>query len=56
MRGYTKKKHFASKENFRFYIEKAIKYCEKLLENYDNGGDIDDIDVAHIIEILKGRE
>ena len=38
------------------YINKAIEYCEKLLENYDDGGDIDDIEVAHIIEILKGRE
>lgn len=44
-----------SKKQFEFYINKAIEYCEELLENYDNGVDIDDIDVAHIIEILKGR-
>lgn len=44
------------KEKLKARINKAIKYCEEILENYDNGGDIDDIDVAHIIEILKGRE
>lgn len=43
------------KEKFKARINKAIEYCEELLENYDNGADIDDIDVAHIIEILKGR-
>ena len=43
-------------KQLKSYINKAIEYCEELLENYDNGADIDDIDVAHIIEILKGRE
>ena len=56
MLNYIHIKRTASKENFKFYIEKAIRYCEELLENYDNGVDIDDIDVAHIIEILKGRD
>ncbi len=37
-------------------IEKAIKYCDRLIENYDNNIDIDDIDICHLIEILKGRE
>jgi hypothetical protein len=44
------------KEKLKARINKAIEYCEEVLENYDNGGNIDDIDVAHIIEILKGRE
>lgn len=37
-------------------IEKAIKYCESLYEKYDNNMEIDDIDIACLIEILKGRE
>lgn len=37
-------------------IEKAIKFCEALYDKYDNNEDIDDIDIAHLIEILKGRE
>lgn len=37
-------------------IEKAIEYCEKLIEKYDNNRDIDDIDISLLIEILKGRE
>ena len=35
---------------------KAITYCEKLIEKYDDNTDIEDIDICHIIEILKGRE
>lgn len=37
-------------------IRSAIEYIEKLIENYDNNVDITDIDLCHIIEILKGRE
>ena len=37
-------------------IEKAIKWCEKLIEFLDNNNEITDIDICHIIEILKGRE
>jgi hypothetical protein len=37
-------------------IGKAIEYCEKLIEKYDNNRDIDDIDISLLIEILKGRE
>lgn len=34
----------------------AIIYLEQLLEKYDSNHDITDIDIAHAIEILKGRE
>lgn len=37
-------------------IDKAIEYCEKLIEKWDNNGEIDDFDICNIIEILKGRE
>ena len=37
-------------------IEKAIGYCRELIDKYDNNRDIDDIDISHLIEILKGRE
>ena len=40
------------KEKLR--IEKAIEYCEKLIEKYDNNTDITDIDICWLIEILKG--
>ena len=56
MKNYIKKKRNVAKDSSKLYNEKAIKYCEELLENYDTGGDIDDIDVAYIIEILKGRD
>lgn len=36
--------------------QKAIEYCEKLMEMYDKNIDIDDMMIAHLIEILKGRE
>lgn len=36
--------------------QKAIEYCEQLMEMYDMNIDIDDTMVAHMIEILKGRE
>ena len=36
--------------------EKAIAYCEKLIEKYDANEDITDIDICHLIEIIKGRE
>lgn len=38
------------------YIDKAIEYCYELMDKYDDNYDITDIDIAHIIEILKGRE
>ena len=37
-------------------IEKAIEFCHTLYEKYDSGEEIDDMDIAYIIEILKGRE
>lgn len=37
-------------------IDKAIEYCHTLYDKYDNGQEIDDADIAYIIEILKGRE
>jgi hypothetical protein len=37
-------------------IDKAIKFCETLYDKYDSGEEIDDMDIAYIIEILKGRE
>lgn len=38
------------------YIRNAIEYIEDLIEDYDNNATITDIDLCHIIEILKGRE
>lgn len=37
-------------------VEKAIKYCNELIEKYDDNQDINDIDISYLIEILKGRE
>lgn len=37
-------------------VDKAIEYCEKLIEKWDNNEEIDDIDICNVIEILKGRE
>ena len=37
-------------------IKKAIEFCEKLYDKYDNNDEITDMDIAYIIEILKGRE
>lgn len=37
-------------------IEKAIEWCYGLIDKYDEGHDIDDIDISYLIEILKGRE
>ena len=37
-------------------VDKAIEYCEKLIEKWDNNREIDDIDICNIIEILKGIE
>lgn len=37
-------------------IEKAIEYCEKLIDKWDNNHNITDIDICHLIQILKGRE
>ena len=35
---------------------RAIEYCEELIDKYDDNMEIDDLDICHIIEILKGRE
>lgn len=35
---------------------KAIRYIETLITRWDNNIEITDTDLAHIIEILKGRE
>lgn len=37
-------------------ITRALEYCNKLLDLYDNNIEISDTDVCHIMEILKGRE
>lgn len=37
-------------------IKKAINYCEKLIDKWDNNQEIDDLDICHLIEILNGRE
>ena len=37
-------------------IEEAIGFCETLYDKYDNNEEIDDMDIAYLIEILKGRE
>lgn len=36
--------------------DNAIAYLEQLLEKYDSNQNITDTDIAHAIEILKGRE
>ena len=36
-------------------IKKAIEKCERLISLQDINREIDDIDICHIIEILKGR-
>lgn len=43
------------KEEFLMKL-KAIVHCERLIEKYDDDIEIEDIDICHIIEILKGRE
>ena len=37
-------------------INKAIWRCYELIGKYDDGEDIDDIDISYLVEILKGRE
>ena len=37
-------------------ITKAIAFCEQLYDKYDNNEEIDDMDIAYLIEILNGRE
>lgn len=37
-------------------VTRAIDYIEELIDDYDNNVNITDIDLCHIIEILKGRE
>ena len=37
-------------------IDKAIEFCYELYRKYDDNEEIDDMDVAYLIEILKGRE
>lgn len=36
--------------------DRAIEYIETLMDNWDNNIEITDIELAHTIEILKGRE
>ena len=36
--------------------EKAIAYCEMLIKKYDANKEITDIDICHLIEIIRGRE
>ena len=36
--------------------ESAIERLEELIEKYDRNREITDTDLAHVIEILKGRE
>lgn len=43
-------------QEYKNRIENAIKKCERLITKWDNNREIDDIDICHIIEILKGRE
>lgn len=43
-------------EEWQANTEKAIKRLEELSEKYDNNREITDTDLAHVIEILKGRE
>ena len=47
---------FAPYEESENPIEKAITYCEELIDKYDDNMEIDDLNICHIIEILKGRE
>lgn len=37
-------------------ITKAINYCYKLIDKWDNNKEIDDLDISYLIEILKERE
>lgn len=37
-------------------ITRAIEYCYDLIDKYDEYGDIDDVDISYLIEILKGRD
>ena len=37
-------------------ISKAIEFCYDLIYKYDDYGEIDDMDISYLIEILKGRE
>lgn len=37
-------------------IKRAIVYCRELIDKYDSGKNIDDLDISYLIEILKGRE
>ena len=45
-----------NKEKMDRCINKAISYVEGLIDLYDSNTEITDIDLCHIIEILKGRE
>ena len=37
-------------------ILKAIDFCRELMDKYDDNEDIDDMDINHLVEILKGRD
>lgn len=43
-------------KEYKNRIKKAIEKCECLIALWDNNREIDDIDICHLIEILKGRE
>lgn len=43
-------------KEYKNRIKKAIETCEHLIVLWDRNCEIDDIDICHIIEILKGRE
>ena len=45
-----------NKEKMDRCINKASSYVEDLIDLYDSNTEITDIDLCHIIEILKGRE
>ena len=43
-----------TKEEMTENIEKAIKMCNKLMDQYDNNREITDIDLCYIVETLRG--
>ena len=43
-------------QEYKERIEKAIAMCEHYIKQWDNNREIDDIDISHLIEVLKGRE
>ena len=43
-------------KNDQSNTDRAIAHCEELLRLYDNNMEVTDLDICHVIEILKGRE